>query len=61
MSLNNDASPFPQNGVIHFEGIAFSGLRCIRFGSLTSCPVFVYYINKYLKQDGITDAFEYKS
>lgn len=47
--------------MIHFEGIALFGLRWIRFGSLTSCPVFVYYINKYLSQDEVTDVFQYKS
>lgn len=51
MNLNNNASLFPYSAVIHFEVIALLGLRYIHFGSLTSCPFFVYYINKNLKQD----------
>ena len=41
---------FPYSAVIHFEVIVLLGLLCILFGSLTSCPFFVYYIKKNLKQ-----------
>lgn len=49
--LKEQCKPFPILTVIHLEVIAFLGLRYIHSDSLTSCPFFVHYTDKNLKQD----------